>query len=324
MHCHVSRSRRRTAINRASALLVAAAISLPAMAAAQEKVDVATIDRIKTEEMNNSHVMDIMSWLSDVYGPRLTWSPNAGRARDWAMLQLKSWGLSNVHAETWDTPVGLGWENERFSLMATAPVPFIVEAVPQAWSGSTNGPVSGPAVLVDVGCSTSSSSSMPESSRTRSSLTTPPRNQPVNSFVPTATRYADSTLARMEAAQPAAGGAAAAAVVEAALLPPRGRATCERQFARDSAAAAASGRGGRGGFGGGRGGLNVGDTSVVRAGWSRRARRRFSLATRRTSAGTSERTTAHPARRGPRESQPFTWRRSRTAASRACSRRRWR
>ena len=50
---------------------------LRAPLAAQEKVDVATIERIKAEAMNHSQVMDIMSWLSDVYGPRLTWSPNA-------------------------------------------------------------------------------------------------------------------------------------------------------------------------------------------------------------------------------------------------------
>ena len=75
---------------------------------AQEKVDVATIERIKAEEMNRSQVMEIMSWLSDVYGPRLTWSPNASRAGDWAMGQMKSWGLANVHEEKWDTPAGLG------------------------------------------------------------------------------------------------------------------------------------------------------------------------------------------------------------------------
>ena len=73
--------------------------------------------------MNRSQVMDLMSWLSDVYGPRLTWSPNATKAGNWAMDEMKKWGLANVHEETWDTPVGLGWENEKFSLMATSPVP---------------------------------------------------------------------------------------------------------------------------------------------------------------------------------------------------------
>ena len=97
-------------------------VALPfAVARAQEKVDLATIERIKSEEMSNSHVMEIMSWLSDVYGPRLTWSPNTIRARDWAMGEMKKWGLANVHEETWDTPAGLGWENQKFSFMATSP-----------------------------------------------------------------------------------------------------------------------------------------------------------------------------------------------------------
>ena len=73
-------------------------------AAAQEKVDVATIDRIESEEMNKSQVMDIMSWLSDVYGPRLTWSPNVKKAGTWAMKEMTSWGLSNVHEESWTVP----------------------------------------------------------------------------------------------------------------------------------------------------------------------------------------------------------------------------
>src|SRR5450631_354868 len=77
--------------------LAAVAVGLAMPLAAQEKVDVATIEKIKAEEMNHSQVMEIMSWLSDVYGPRLTWSPNATRARDWAIGEMKTWGLANVH-----------------------------------------------------------------------------------------------------------------------------------------------------------------------------------------------------------------------------------
>src|SRR5437870_1206881 len=92
-----------------------AAVSLAALRPidAQERVDVATIERIKSEAMDRSHVMDIMSYLTDVYGPRLTWSPNLQKASDWTAGQLKSWGLANVHLEKWDTPAGLGWQNER-------------------------------------------------------------------------------------------------------------------------------------------------------------------------------------------------------------------
>jgi carboxypeptidase Q len=254
---------------RLSALLVAA-VTFAALAlaraplAAQEKVDVATIERIKTEEMNNSHVMDIMSWLSDVYGPRLTWSPNATRAGNWAMSQMKSWGLSNVHEETWNTPAGLGWENEQFSLTAKTPVPFIVEAVPQAWSASTHGTVSGPAVLVTAGCSDELKAQYAGNLRGAFLLTAPPLSRPVNDFTPTARRYADSTLTAMADAQPNAGRGGGGGRGGRGGTPPERSAVCQQQAVRDSIAAASAGRGGRGGFGGGRGGINVGDTTTLR------------------------------------------------------------
>jgi len=71
------------------AFLVAGGLRAPLRA--QEKVDDATIHKIIDEEMNHSQVMDIMSWLSDVYGPRLTWSPNIVRAKTWAMQEMTSW-----------------------------------------------------------------------------------------------------------------------------------------------------------------------------------------------------------------------------------------
>ena len=56
-----------------STLLALAAAMIAAPVAAQEKVDVATIERIKTEALQHSQVMDLMSYLTDVYGQRLTW-----------------------------------------------------------------------------------------------------------------------------------------------------------------------------------------------------------------------------------------------------------
>jgi len=56
---------------------------------AQEKVDLATIQRIKREAFQNSKVMDHLFWLTDVYGPRLTGSPGFTVAADWAIKQLK-------------------------------------------------------------------------------------------------------------------------------------------------------------------------------------------------------------------------------------------
>ena len=67
-----------------------------------------------------SKVMDTMWNLTDRYGPRLTNSPQFRAAGDWAVSQLKEWGLSNVHLEKWstaDVPAGAipGWEVTRYS-----------------------------------------------------------------------------------------------------------------------------------------------------------------------------------------------------------------
>ena len=53
--------------------------------------DLNAIYRIKDEGFNHSQVMDIMSYLADVYGPRLTNSPNVKEAAKWTMDKLNEW-----------------------------------------------------------------------------------------------------------------------------------------------------------------------------------------------------------------------------------------
>ena len=77
-----------------------------------EKIDLDAIYRIKEEGLQRSKVMEIESYLTDVYGPRLTGSPNIKEAADWAQKTMKEWGLANVHLETF--PFGRGWDNQRF------------------------------------------------------------------------------------------------------------------------------------------------------------------------------------------------------------------
>ena len=66
-----------------------------------EKVDVTTIERIKAEAEQHSQVMDVVSWITDVYGPRLTGSPNTKAAADWAIKRMQAWGLNTARLETW-------------------------------------------------------------------------------------------------------------------------------------------------------------------------------------------------------------------------------
>ncbi|HEY0430776.1 MAG TPA: hypothetical protein VGC61_03125, partial [Pyrinomonadaceae bacterium] len=65
------------------------------------------IERIKDEGMNRSQVMQTLSYLSDVIGPRLTASPGMKRSNEWTRDQLSKWGLENAHLEAWG-PFGRG------------------------------------------------------------------------------------------------------------------------------------------------------------------------------------------------------------------------
>ena len=51
------------------------------------------IAKIREEGLNHSHVMETLSYLSDVIGPRLTASPNMKRANDWTRQTLEGWGF---------------------------------------------------------------------------------------------------------------------------------------------------------------------------------------------------------------------------------------
>src|SRR5439155_11508415 len=99
------------------------------------------------------------------------------------------------HLKKWDTPSGLGWQNQKFSLNAVSPNSFIVEAVPQAWSAGTLGPVTGPAMLIRAGCSDELKEKYAGTLKGVFLMTVPPRDSAVNQFRPTATRYPATALA---------------------------------------------------------------------------------------------------------------------------------
>jgi carboxypeptidase Q len=98
------------------------------------------LSRIRKEAMDRSQIMKTMHMLSDVYGPRLTGSPNHKNAAEWAIKQMTSWGLGNGHLEPWDFGHP-GWLNERLTAHIISPVkdPLVCEVL--AWTPSTKGTV---------------------------------------------------------------------------------------------------------------------------------------------------------------------------------------
>jgi carboxypeptidase Q len=107
------------------------------------------IVRIKDEGMNRSQVMQTLSYLSDVIGPRLTASPNMKRANEWTRDTLTKWGLQNAHLESWG-PFGRGWSLKRFSAQVIEPQGIPLIAYPKAWSPGTNGTLSADVVYFDA------------------------------------------------------------------------------------------------------------------------------------------------------------------------------
>src|SRR4030095_12165733 len=141
--------RRRLAIPVVIAALVAAGgLALTADWPVSEKIDLDAIYRIKEEGLQRSKVMEIESYLTDVYGPRLTGSPNIKEAGDWAQKTMKEWGLVNVHVETW--PCGRGWQNRKMIAMAVTPRAYPLIAYPKAWTPGTSGPTTGEAVIAVI------------------------------------------------------------------------------------------------------------------------------------------------------------------------------
>src|SRR5256886_16388989 len=118
--------------------LIASLLCLPILA--QSRSDKDLLERIRKEEATNSQIMKTEHMLTDVYGPRLTGSPNHKHAAEWAIKQMTAWGLSNAHLEPWDFG-HVGWLNERFTGHITSPVKDVLSCEVLSWTPGTRGVV---------------------------------------------------------------------------------------------------------------------------------------------------------------------------------------
>src|SRR5947209_18115482 len=184
-------------------ITVAASATLPLAAQwpSAEKIDLDAVYRIKEEGLDRSQVMETASYLTEVYGPRLTGSPDAKEAADWAQKTMRSWGLSNVHTEKW--MFGRGWRNERTVAMALTPRAYPLIAYPKAWTPGTNGPVSGDAVIAVI-TEEKDFETFRGQLRGKFVLSVPMRDVPAH-FEPSGRRYTDAELADLAKQPPARG-----------------------------------------------------------------------------------------------------------------------
>src|SRR5881397_3038507 len=125
-------------------------VAVPILAQiSQEPVDLDGIYKIKDEGLNRSQVMETLSYLTDVHGPRLTGSPQIRAAAEWTKGKLSEWGLENVHLESWG-PFGRGWNLEGFTCNIVQPSYAPLIAYPKAWSPSTPKTIRGEPILLDA------------------------------------------------------------------------------------------------------------------------------------------------------------------------------
>jgi len=126
-------------------LLIALSISLSIQSQEKEQTDI--VDIIKKHGLENSQVMEIASWITDVHGPRLTGSTGLDNATKWVKDEMESWGMENVHLQQWG-PFGRGWDLTHFEMHAEGANYWPIIAYPKAWSSSISG--TGEAVYLNI------------------------------------------------------------------------------------------------------------------------------------------------------------------------------
>lgn len=129
--------------------MAALAMAIAASPQAQEKVDGDVYWKIRREATDNSHIVRTLQVLTDVYGPRLTGSPNLKGASEWVVKETTAWGLKNAHLEPWNFGHP-GWLNERLSVHVVSPVKDALVAEALAWTPGTNGPVTAQTVSIEL------------------------------------------------------------------------------------------------------------------------------------------------------------------------------
>ena len=185
--------------------VLAAALLMPALALGQAPASAVytaqkeTIDRIRDEGMNRSQVMQTLSYMTDVIGPRLTGSPGMKRANEWTRDKMRDWGMQNAGLESWG-PFGRGWTLRSYTASVVDPQFIAVNGYPKAWSPSTKGTVTSEVVLLDA----NTAKDLEKYRGTlKGKIVFVSQERPIKPVdKPLSSRRSDETLAKMAAAPP--------------------------------------------------------------------------------------------------------------------------
>jgi carboxypeptidase Q len=131
-----------------TAVLMLLVLLIPA-SFAEEKVDVGMVNRIWEEGVNRSKIMETLSFLTDVIGPRIPATPAYKKACEWAKNKFTEWGMANAAIEP-SGEFGLGWDNQYISVHMVEPSYAPILAYAKPWTEGTQGKVRGQPVLAIV------------------------------------------------------------------------------------------------------------------------------------------------------------------------------
>jgi len=116
---------------------------------AQSQADLEVLAQIREEGFQNSQVMDIESYITDVHGNRLVGSMGMKKAQKWAKEKMESIGLEHVQIE----PIldhGVSWDNEYTSVHLLKPFYYPLQGFPLAYTAGTNGRITQEVVIANL------------------------------------------------------------------------------------------------------------------------------------------------------------------------------
>ena len=175
-------------------LLLLGSFSMSLSEVRSGQADAKMVGRIWEEGIGRSRIMETLSYLTDVIGPRIPCSPAMGKAQDWTAARFKEFGLENVAVEP-GGEFGLGWSNEYTSVHMTAPSYLAVLAYPIPWTSGTAGKITGQPLLASI----ESKADMEKyKGRLKGAVVflNPPRKTPP-AFQPPASRYTEADLQKL-------------------------------------------------------------------------------------------------------------------------------
>lgn len=174
---------------------------LIAQAWAENDLNLSALSQLRRVGLKESKLEQILTQLTDGFGPRLTGSENLRLANLWVADRLKEWGLRNVRLEPWGD-FGRGWEVRRCVIEMLEPYYAPMIGYPKAWTEGLAEPIEVVPVLVEI---SEESDFAKYSGRLKGSVVLLASDREIRpEFEADAMRFTDDELDEMERASPAA------------------------------------------------------------------------------------------------------------------------